>query len=88
VGCRAYLVRGTSRQEESMKVPDDRRTSGQAAEARAARRFVYGFAEDLGSEDVVGLCGGKGSGLMRMRRLGLPVPEGFITTTEACTSYT
>ena len=50
-------------------------------------RFVYDFTEDLGSEDVLALCGGKGSGLMRMRRLGLPVPEGFIITTEACGSY-
>src|ERR687898_1252784 len=75
-------------QEENMKVPEaDRQTSGEAAEARAARRFVYGFTEDLGSEDVLALCGGKGSGLMRMRRLGLPVPEGFIITTEACVSY-
>jgi pyruvate, orthophosphate dikinase len=64
-----------------------RRTGGEAAEARAAGRFVYGFTEDLGSEDVLALCGGKGSGLMRMRRLGLPVPEGFIITTEACVSY-
>src|SRR5215218_1953486 len=64
-----------------------RRTSGEAAEARAAGGFVYGFTEDLGSEDVLALCGGKGSGLMRMRRLGLPVPEGFIITKEACVSY-
>jgi hypothetical protein len=68
-----------------MKMPGaDRRTSGEAAEARVTRRFVYGFTEDLGSGDVLALCGGKGSGLMRMRRLGLPVPEGFIITTEAC----
>jgi hypothetical protein len=72
-------------QEENMKMPGaDRRTSGEAAEARVTRRFVYGFTEDLGSGDVLALCGGKGSGLMRMRRLGLPVPEGFIITTEAC----
>jgi hypothetical protein len=41
-----------------MKVPEaDRRTSGQAAEARAVRRSVYGFAEDLGSEDSLVLAG-------------------------------
>ena len=67
-----------------MKVPDaDRQTSDEATEAR----YVYGFAEDLGSQDVLALLGGKGAGLMRMRRSGLPVPEGFIITTEACVSY-
>src|SRR5918994_483796 len=70
-----------------MKAPEeDSRTGGEAAEARIGR-FVYGFTEDLGSGDVLALCGGKGSGLMRMRRLGLPGPEGFIITTEACASY-
>jgi hypothetical protein len=92
VGCRARPSRGTGKrkrtQEESMKVPEaDRRASGEATEATAARRFVYGFTEDLGLEHVLALCGGKGSGLMRMCRLGLPVPEGFIITTEACASY-
>ena len=62
-----------------MKVPKaDRQTSGEGARAG----FVYGFAEDLGSEDVLALLGGKGAGLTRMRRSGLPVPEGFIITTE------
>jgi pyruvate, orthophosphate dikinase len=54
--------------------------------AVADERFVYGFSED--SENLLALCGGKGAGLMRMRRLGLPVPEGFVKTTEACASYT
>src|SRR3954470_7372197 len=70
-----------------MKVPEaDRQVSGEAVDARAAGKFVYGFSEDLG-EDVLALCGGKGAGLMRMRRLGFPVPEGFIITTEACVLY-
>ena len=30
---------------------------------------------------------GKGAGLMRMRRLGLPVPEGFVIPTQACAHY-
>src|SRR3954452_16198855 len=71
-----------------MKVPEaERRVSGEAADARAAGKFVYGFSEDLGAEDVLALCGGKGAGLMRMRRLGFPVPEGFIITTAACVFY-
>src|SRR5215207_6974805 len=71
-----------------MKVPEaDRRVDGEAANKRG-ERLVYGFSEDPGSEDdLVALCGGKGAGLIRMRQLGLPVPEGFVITTEACTGY-
>ena len=65
----------------------DRRTSGEATEAKQDGRFVYGFSDDVESGDVLALCGGKGSGLMRMRDLGLPVPEGFVITTEACAGY-
>ena len=52
------------------------------------RKFVYDFTEDPRTEDILALCGGKGTGLMRMRHLGLPVPEGFVGTTEACDLYT
>src|ERR671916_661509 len=71
-----------------MKVPEaDRCVDGEAANKRA-ERLVYGFSEDPGVEDgLVTLCGGKGAGLMRMRQLGLPVPEGFVITTEACAGY-
>src|ERR671916_877525 len=71
-----------------MKVPEvDRRTTGEAANTRG-EKLVYGFSEDPGAEDdLVALCGGKGAGLMRMRQLGLPVPEGFVITTEACAGY-
>src|SRR5918993_4827758 len=70
-----------------MKAPEEgRRTGSEAAEARIGR-FVYGFSDDLGSADVLALCGGKGSGLIRMHGLGLPVPEGFVITTEACVIY-
>ena len=67
-----------------MKVPEaDRQTSGEAAEARAAGGFVCGFAEDLGSEDVLALCGGKGSGLTRMRHSGLPMPGARLAAAQA-----
>src|SRR5918998_1428504 len=71
-----------------MKVPEaDRCVDGEAANKRA-ERLVYGFSEDPGAEDgLVTLCGGKGAGLMRMRQLGLPVPEGFVITTEAGAGY-
>src|SRR5918997_5635928 len=69
-----------------MKAPEDRRTGDESTGAGTGR-FVYAFSDDLGEVDVLAFCGGKGSGLMRMRGLGLPVPEGFVITTEACVSY-
>jgi pyruvate,orthophosphate dikinase len=69
-----------------MKVPGADRQTG-AADGRATEKLVYGFSEDPGSESALALCGGKGAGLMRMRHSGLPVPEGFVITTEACVSY-
>ena len=71
-----------------MKVSEaDQRATGKAANTRG-EKLVYGFSEDPGAEDdLMALCGGKGAGLMRMRQLGLPVPEGFVITTEACAAY-
>jgi pyruvate,orthophosphate dikinase len=69
-----------------MKVPETERQAG-AADGRTTEKLVYGFSEDPGSENVLALCGGKGTGIMRMRHSGLPVPEGFVITTEACVSY-
>ncbi|MEU2716641.1 pyruvate, phosphate dikinase [Streptomyces sp. NPDC007205] len=48
-------------------------------------RYVYGFQD--GGRDRVDLLGGKGANLAEMTRLGLPVPPGFIVTTEACCSF-
>src|SRR5918992_5147386 len=48
-------------------------------------KFVYGFSE--GTKEMKDLLGGKGSGLVEMSNLGLPVPPGFIITTEACLAY-
>ncbi len=48
-------------------------------------RYVYDFAE--GDKDQKDLLGGKGANLSEMTRLGLPVPPGFIVTTEACRRY-
>jgi pyruvate, orthophosphate dikinase len=72
-----------------MKVPEtDRQADSGATDGPTTEKLVYGFSEDPGSENILALCGGKGAGLMRMRHSGLPVPEGFIITTEACVSYT
>ena len=48
-------------------------------------KFVYDFAE--GNRDLKDLLGGKGANLAEMTNIGLPVPPGFIITTEACKAY-
>jgi pyruvate,orthophosphate dikinase len=48
-------------------------------------RYVYDFAED--SEGGRELLGGKGVGLAEMTQLGIPVPDGFTITTDACRAY-
>jgi pyruvate, orthophosphate dikinase len=47
--------------------------------------YVYAFAD--GSGEQSDLLGGKGANLAEMTHLGLPVPPGFIITTEACRAY-
>lgn len=49
------------------------------------KKYVYMFAE--GNAGMKNLLGGKGSNLAEMTRLGLPVPQGFTITTEACNEY-
>ena len=48
-------------------------------------KYVYSFNE--GNASMRNLLGGKGANLAEMTGLGLPVPRGFIVTTEACTRY-
>ncbi len=48
-------------------------------------KWVYLFTE--GSADMRNLLGGKGANLAEMTNIGLPVPQGFTITTEACTQY-
>ena len=50
-----------------------------------AKKFVYLFSEGNGS--MRELLGGKGANLAEMTNLGMPVPQGFTITTEACTQY-
>ena len=49
------------------------------------KKYVYHFEEayGLGKE----LLGGKGAGLAEMTHIGVPIPQGFTITTEACTLY-
>ncbi len=49
------------------------------------KKWVYLFTE--GNADMRELLGGKGANLAEMTNLGLPVPQGFTITTEACTQY-
>jgi len=52
---------------------------------KMSRKWVYLFTE--GDASMRNLLGGKGSNLAEMTKLGLPVPQGFTVTTEACTQY-
>ena len=49
------------------------------------KKYVYLFSE--GNAEMRELLGGKGANLAEMTRLGLPVPQGFTISTEACTRY-
>ncbi len=49
------------------------------------KKFVYLFSE--GNATMRELLGGKGANLAEMTRIGLPVPQGFTISTEACTQY-
>ena len=48
-------------------------------------KYVYLFKE--GNGQMRELLGGKGANLAEMTKLGLPVPQGFTVSTEACTQY-
>ncbi len=50
-----------------------------------AKKWVYLFSE--GEADMRNLLGGKGANLAEMTNLGMPIPQGFTVTTEACTDY-
>ena len=50
-----------------------------------SKKFVYLFSE--GNASMRELLGGKGANLAEMTNIGLPVPQGFTITTEACTQY-
>ena len=49
------------------------------------KKRVYMFSE--GNKDMKNLLGGKGANLCQMSILGLPVPKGFIITTESCKEF-
>ena len=51
----------------------------------STKKYVYLFKE--GDASMRELLGGKGANLAEMTKLGLPVPQGFTISTEACTQY-
>ena len=53
--------------------------------AKEAKKYVYSFREGNGKDKK--LLGGKGAGLCEMTQIGLPVPPGFVITTETCLEY-
>ena len=57
----------------------------QAVEAKAEKKYVFLFREGDGRDKR--LLGGKGAGLCEMTRIGLPVPPGFVISTETCLDY-
>ncbi len=52
---------------------------------KVGKQFVYMFSE--GNKDMRELLGGKGANLAEMTKAGMPVPQGFTVSTEACTQY-
>ncbi|MBS7397458.1 MAG: hypothetical protein KIG32_03440, partial [Ruminiclostridium sp.] len=50
-----------------------------------AHKYCYLFSE--GNANMRELLGGKGANLAEMTNIGLPVPQGFTISTEACTQY-
>src|SRR6266568_7939397 len=61
------------------------RTGGTPEESISVPKLVYDFTE--GNKDLKDLLGGKGANLAEMTNLGLPVPPGFIVSTDACRHY-
>ncbi len=49
------------------------------------QKFVYNF--DEGNKDMKSILGGKGANLAEMKKIGLPVPNGFTISTAACNNY-
>ena len=70
---------------DTIKNASEKRSMPYRRKNMAEKKYVYPFEEayGLGKE----LLGGKGAGLAEMTHIGVPVPEGFTITTEACTLY-
>src|SRR5690349_4237001 len=58
-------------------------------EVQPAEKWVYSFGKELCEGDAShrNLLGGKGANLAEMSKIGLPVPPGFVMSTEVCTYF-
>src|SRR6201993_1805205 len=65
--------------------PGPSRAGRQSRGVHAVPKLVYDFTE--GNRNLRDLLGGKGANLAEMTNLGLPVPPGFIISTDACRYY-
>src|SRR5688572_9958371 len=90
--CETRMIR-EARMRRRRPEQQKKRSASTKRSART-RRFVYSFHDlddaeaTAGSWDgVKALLGGKGANLADMVRLGLPVPHGFVITTDACRAY-
>src|SRR4051812_25087187 len=72
-----------------MQRSDQMRTNLKAKTAPEQQKWVYSFGHDLceGDASQKNLLGGKGANLAEMCRIGLPVPPGFVLSTEVCTHF-
>ncbi|WSW52051.1 pyruvate, phosphate dikinase [Streptomyces platensis] len=77
-----FLAVRAARRRGDSAVPE---TQDPHVTQRSSAKFVYDFTE--GNKDLKDLLGGKGANLAEMTNLGLPVPPGFVITTEACKVY-
>ena len=79
------------RKEKHMAKKVANKTASKKAAAKSApktkkNKFIYLFgAKTDGDATMRNLLGGKGANLAEMTNLGLPIPQGFTVTTEACT---
>src|ERR1700739_4819837 len=67
------------------RVESEQTSGAHRRKEHSVPKFVYDFTE--GNKDLKDLLGGKGANLAEMTNLGLPVPPGFIITTDACRYY-
>ena len=65
--------------------PSQSYTQQRQVETKPAQKYVYLFQEGNGKDKK--LLGGKGAGLCEMSQIGLPVPPGFVITTQTCLEY-
>jgi pyruvate, orthophosphate dikinase len=80
--------------KKSKTRPNQRRNATPSPRTKASPRYVYAYHEIRLAERAAGswdgvraLLGGKGANLAEMTKLGLPVPPGFVVTTEACKAF-